>query len=770
MTEVLSPVGSIDSFYAAINSGCDAIYLAGNNYGARKAIDKFDIYEIKKMTEVAHKYNVKVYITVNTLIFDDEIDELLKYTDELYLNNVDAFIIQDLGLIELFSNRYKDLDLHISTQRNTVNIEEIKYYERFKNIKRVVLARETSIDIIKEIKKNTNLEIEVFVHGAICMCYSGECLFSSLIFNRSGNRGECAQPCRLKYSLKENDNILSKDTYLLSPKELNTIEYIDKLLEIGVDSLKIEGRIKSPEYVSFVTEMYKEKVKNKYKKITDIEKEIFKRVYNRSFTKGYLFNEDSNNIVNTFRPNHLGIKLGTVLDQFSSSLVIKLENKLTRLDGLRILRNNKEDIGITVDKIYKGNIEVNEASSGDIVRIESYKIKKDDYKGSLVLVTYSKSISEQLKSKIDNEIKIDKIPLNLKLELRLNEYPKLTDTIKNIYVIGDNKVSTALSKPLEYDTINKQLDRFKETPYFLNSLKVEMDKNVFIPLGLLNNLRRELIEKLEKTKEEYNRSINKIFQIKNFNIKKTNDVFIGINTLEQFKASYKLGYKKYYINDLKLYKKLKEEYDDLILIYELDRVVYKYPNIDLNTISVNEIGSITKYNNELYSSSYLNCTNIYACYNLIKAGIKKISLSYELNENNILSFNKKYEETFKTAPNLEIVLYDRCDLMVMKYCLIRHHYKNDKGCKLCTKNVYNLIDRNNESIRVLGTHECGNILLNPKILCLFKYKDELLNSGITNFRINFTVESEEEVLNVLTHYNENLALEGKEYTFGRFNK
>ena len=240
MTEILSPVGSFEAFYSAINAGSDALYLAGNKYGARKAIDDFSLEDIKLIVKISHLYKVKVYVTINTLIFDDEIDELIDYTDKLYLMGVDAFIIQDLGLLNLFSKRYKDLDLHISTQANTKTLEEVKFYEQFKNVTRIVLARETSIDEIRRIKENTKLEIEVFVHGAICMSYSGNCLFSSLTFNRSGNRGECAQPCRLKYTLLENNKVLDDNKYLLSPKELNTIYYVSELVKLNIDSLKIE--------------------------------------------------------------------------------------------------------------------------------------------------------------------------------------------------------------------------------------------------------------------------------------------------------------------------------------------------------------------------------------------------------------------------------------------------------------------------------------------------------------------------------------------------
>jgi len=246
MPELLAPVGNMECLKAAINAGCDAVYLAGRNFGARSFAGNFSNEELIDAINISHLYGVKVYVTVNTLVYDIEVDRFLNYIDFLHKNNADAVIMQDIGMIDLVRKTYPNLEIHASTQLHIHNLEGVKFCGEL-GLKRVVLARETPIELIEEIKNNTDLELEIFIHGALCMSYSGQCLISALIGNRSGNRGTCAQICRQPYSLEIDGKIVSNNEYLLSTKDLNTLENIGKLIECGIDSLKIEGRMKRPE-------------------------------------------------------------------------------------------------------------------------------------------------------------------------------------------------------------------------------------------------------------------------------------------------------------------------------------------------------------------------------------------------------------------------------------------------------------------------------------------------------------------------------------------
>ena len=249
--ELLAPAGNFEALKAAIYNGADAVYLGGKKFGARKFASNFDENEMVEAINFVHLYNKKIYVTVNTIVYNDEIDECLNYIEFLHKNSVDALIMQDLGLISLVRKTFPSLEIHASTQAHNHNIENIKFLETL-GVKRVVLAREVSIDEIN--KFDTNMDIEVFIHGALCVSYSGCCLFSSLNGSRSGNRGECVGSCRLPYKLSDGKNIIKTEgDYLLSMKDLCTAPYLKEILDSKIVSLKIEGRMKSPEYVGFVT-------------------------------------------------------------------------------------------------------------------------------------------------------------------------------------------------------------------------------------------------------------------------------------------------------------------------------------------------------------------------------------------------------------------------------------------------------------------------------------------------------------------------------------
>ena len=261
-----------------------------------------------------HLRNVLVFVTINTIIFEEELNDLFKYTDYLVQNNVDALIVQDIGIIEEFCTRYPEIEIHASTQMNSYNLEQIKYLKNI-GVNRVILARETSLEDIKYISSKIDIDLEVFIHGALCVSYSGNCSLSYFRGGRSGNRGECAQPCRLKYRLVKNDKVVSNSSYLMSTKDLMTIEYLNEIVSSGVKSLKIEGRMKKPSYVAATVKAYKEALENCDTTGFDLTKRIseLQVSFNREYTKGYLLGELPFKINNANRPNHQGVEIGKVL-------------------------------------------------------------------------------------------------------------------------------------------------------------------------------------------------------------------------------------------------------------------------------------------------------------------------------------------------------------------------------------------------------------------------------------------------------------------------
>ena len=365
MHELLVPAGDMECLKQAVHNGCDAVYLACKSFGARKFAKNFDNEEIIEAINFCHLYGVKVYVTMNTLIKNNEVDKFLEQVEFLHKNRVDALIMQDFGMICLVRETYPNLEIHASTQANISSKEICKLYYDL-GVKRVVFSRELSIDEIDNI--DIPIEKEAFIHGALCISYSGECLMSNMLGGRGGNRGECAGSCRLPYALKENDKIISKNKYLLSTKELNTSPNIDRLLNSTIYSFKIEGRMKSPLYVGFITRLYRNLID---KKEFDLKKETdkLKTIYNREFTLGRIFNANDIELMNPVSPNHIGLEIGKVLEVTKDKIKIKINpgNEIHQYDAIRFLNSNK---GLIINYLYdkKNNLI---SSSTDICYIDN---------------------------------------------------------------------------------------------------------------------------------------------------------------------------------------------------------------------------------------------------------------------------------------------------------------------------------------------------------------------------------------------------------------
>lgn len=712
MVELLAPVGNMECLKAAINAGCDAVYLSGRNFGARSFAGNFSKEELEIAINTCHLYGVKVYITVNTLIYDVEVDRFMDYIDYIHKLGCDAVIMQDIGMIDLVRKTYPNLEIHASTQANIHNLEGVKLCEKL-GIKRVVLARETPIELVREIKQNTNTEIEIFVHGALCMSYSGECLMSALIGSRSGNRGTCAQICRQPYSLEIDGEFVNNNEYILSTKDLNTLDHIGELIECGVDSLKIEGRMKRPEYVYLVTSMYRKAIDNyiKYKKTKITEKDIknLKKLFNREFTKGFLFNEDNDNFTNTYRPNHLGIEIGTVLDYKKGQVIIKLNDDLNINDGIRIIGNN--DTGSIITIMYKNKSRVNKAIKGDIISIP---FKENIEKNSKVLKTTDYN---QIKE-IENNIKINKkIKISGKCILKVGEPIKLiVNDYKNIVEkASDYIVENSIKSETTVARIEEQLKKLGDTIYEFDNLEIKSDYNIFVPINKLNELRRIVMHTLDnlrmyKTnykKEKYNICVD--------NFEKESNKNILVSTYEQY-LNIKNNYDIIYIDNLEEFNKIND-----------NKCILKLPRInehlkDYNSkLLVSDLGSVYKYKN-VDTDFSLNITNSYSVSFLHSLGVKKITLSPELNYKQIKTLIDKYEERYNKHPNLEVIVEANIEAMVCKYNMLKK-YNKEEGY---------LVDRFNNKYKI----KVKNNLMYIYDYKSIKLEENYFDIGVNNVRIN----------------------------------
>ncbi len=718
--EILAPAGDYNTFITAVEAGANAVYISGKNFGARAFATNFSLDEIKEAVTFAHLRGVRVYVTVNTIIYEHEFTEVSKYIDELYNLNVDALIVQDLGLIHFIRKTYPDFELHLSTQANVYDIETLKVYKSL-GIKRIVLARETPLEDIKKFKE-LGIELEVFVHGALCYAFSGNCLMSYSIGKRSGNRGTCAQPCRKKYKIIENNLFISHSKSYLSMKDLNTLEYIDKLIEVGIDSFKIEGRMKSPEYVYITIKAYKEQLdrisSNKSILIDDTTTEKMKLSFNRTYTKGYLFNETNSQITNIDNVNHQGLKIGKVINQTNNAIEIKLTYPLFQHDGIRILAN--KEIGLTAQKMFVDGIDRKIAYTGEIVKLP---IKIESVKNCEVVKTLSKSVQDEVDAYLNEEH--IKFSIFGKLIVKYNEPLTLTLKCGNIEVtIKTDKLTELANNPQNRDFLQDKINKLKDTVYKLESLIVQTDNKAFVSVKQLNEIRRLGVDKLNQLRLESFRRVNIPYSYTDVKNESSNDTVFDIivHNQNQYEVCKELGFTNIYTD------------------YESDMMnAPRYSKDKFNNSIVHSLGQ--RGINSI-ASSYFNVINNNAIELLKILGFNKVYLSNELELKDLKDIELN---------NIGIMLYGRYDLMVSRHCMIAKHFNfNHNKCGKCLKNDYKIVDEYNNYFPIFtNSKNCSIRILDYKITNNVKDYQTYNSIGIKNYLLVFTTETKEDIVKIL---------------------
>ena len=639
--ELLVPAGDMNCLRQAIFNGCDAVYLAGLKFGARKYAPNFTETEIVKAIKLCHLYGVKIYVTMNTLIKNDEVEEFIEQVDFLYKNGVDALIMQDFGMICYVRELFPNLEIHASTQAN-ISFKEVcqLYYDL--GVKRVVLARELSLDEIKDI--DVPIEKEVFIHGALCISYSGRCLMSSMLGSRSGNRGECVGCCRMPFTLIENNKEIIKNKYLLSTKELNTTTKINDLINSNIDSLKIEGRMKSSIYVGFITRLYRHLLDGEKLDLVK-ENNNLKTIYNREFTLGRLFNTNDKDLMNQKFSNHQGLAIGKVCGFIDDKVKIKISKGecLNQYDAIRF-PNSKE--GFIVNYLYDSNMNlINSCDTECYVQKKGF-IKDND----VVLKTQDYKLN---KSYEELPKRMILITITVKAILGKELIVIFSDGVNTIKKRGPI-VEKSLNSPLEESSIIKHLSKLGNTPFIVNKYNIEKDNNIFIPVSSLNNIRRELVEELiNKRENKSNNYLRKEVRFKKDN-KKVNNCLISclVHNEEQLNTTLKLNIKRIYVTN----KELFDKYHNNPEVYYVD---------ENNQINSKPRVLDTSYLGHEVAGYSLNVTNIYTAYYLSKIGYKIINLSVELKEDEINDFISKYQSMFGNN-NFEVLTYGYIENMIIK--------------------------------------------------------------------------------------------------------
>ncbi len=722
MIELLSPVGDFECLKAAVQNGADSVYFGADMFSARAFAHNFNLENLEKAIHYAKIRGVKTNLTLNTLIKDDEFTFALNLAKKAYEYGIDAIIVQDLGLATKLLELFPDLPLHASTQMTVHSLSGALELQNL-GFKRVILARELSMDEIDYISKNTDIEIECFAHGALCISYSGQCLFSSMIGGRSGNRGKCAQPCRLPYELFENNKKINSG-YLLSTRDLCSLDYIPSFIKIGIKCLKIEGRMKSPEYVATVTRIYKKYINlalshQPYVVDKKDRKELM-QVFNRGMSSsGHLDNEPNKNLVFKDKPNNMGLWLGKVQNYNKNKGLITVKLKEPIKIGDTISLENEQGV-YTISELMENNKNIVETKIGQTVTIGRMKgnIACNDklYKMS------SKDLSSFAKQSYQKENR--QIPLNGKITIKKGKPISIHITPANsVALYKDLNIHYELNefpmeaknKPLEEKTVIQQITKTSATPYQFKNVTVILDDNVFIPkISTLNQLRRNALQQVEDYAIHH---CSRNYQEKASS--KATSYAIKDTILSDMRSYAK---NDFYLANTKIsvllnclnpdfdYTKLSQQIDNLYipLKYFIRR---KYDSI-LKTVSQNfntyiYMPTIIKgnYRNLFYANAE-NSVKKYDIRGFVISNICNIALLNELftdldkyfklvanytfnvfNSNTVLTLKELGISRFTISPELdkntihslcqynylqkELMVYGRIPLMNMKYCLLR---------------------------------------------------------------------------------------------------
>ena len=772
--ELLAPAGSWEALEAAVNAGADAVYMGGKAFGARQYASNFDREEMAKAVYFAHMHRVRIYITVNTLVDDSEMQDLASYL--LFLNNVgvDGIIVQDLGVIRLAKQIVPDLPLHASTQMTVTNSSGVDFSIEA-GMERTVVARELSLEEIKA-ACSRGTEIETFIHGALCVCYSGQCLMSSLIGGRSGNRGRCAQPCRLPYKLmnaKGEDMLAGKDAgqYLLSPKDMNTLEILPELIEAGVVSYKIEGRMKRPEYVAVVVDAYRRAI-DSYKagnyNVPQQDLDNIEQIFNRDFTTAYMTHRPGREMMSDRRPNNRGVLVGRVakLDKARNKATIKLDKELHLGDGLEFWVSVGGRVGTTVTEMLRSGESVSVAKVGEQVTID---VPNGVRLNDRVFRTLDAGLMAYAQQFFGPDAK-KRIPVDAVVTAKLGEPMKimLTDDEGNVgYGETNFIVEEARKRALDDDVVRKQVDRLGTTEYFLNSLTFEHDDNVMVPMSEMNEARRMAAESLDAARleafaparkqrhsykaelvprEKGNRNRNAIITVHCDTVPKVEEALRGGADRILFAGdafSTKVITNEDYRTVVAMVRKAGKEVafatpriikEAQLKFFDKFFALWNELAPDYVYISNNGLWPLAKkYENlKLWADMTLNIYNVQSLEFWHEAGAQGALLSPELTMGQV-------EHLAAVSPMpVECMVQGRLEMMVSEYC-VGGSFLGDlhKGaCKFNCKEPLFLGDRKDAAFPVVGDQYCKMHILNAHELSMLTNVKHMEDIGVASLRID----------------------------------
>lgn len=785
--ELLAPAGDWDSLIAGLAAGADAVYLGGKLFSARQSAVNFDPAELRKACDLLHLQGKKIYVTVNTLINDSELEDAFRYLQEIYNIGVDAVIVQDLGLISLIRHYLPDLEIHASTQM-TIHNTEGALFLKSRGIKRVVLARELTGTEVEAIINESGLEVEVFIHGALCVCYSGQCLLSSMIGGRSGNRGRCAQPCRMEYQLLRDGQVLkTAGSFLLSPKDLALFSLIPELFRIGVRSLKIEGRMKRPEYVYSVVRVYR-RLLDRYLadpagfRVEPSETKELEEPFNRGFTTGYFGRNRNADLMSFSRPNNRGVYLGRIktANYSTHQVTLELEADLEVGDQVEVWISQGGRAAGPIRSLNREGRTALSASSGQKV---GFEIGGRINPGDRVFKVFSSRLSQEMK-RVLSEAAL-KIPLSAEVDGACNQPLRLTfrDGAGNEgTAISSLLLRPAQNRPLTTEVFKEHLGRIGNTPFSLAELHLKIGENQMLPLSELNQVRREALMKLIEAKLQpfqrppvqftFFRNEEKFLNVKPApvllsawaaDLKSVKEaakagvdlIYVGGDELigfhwetgifkEALEIAHRAGSRLVIglprINREGQLQQLESYLQEVFLLEETDGII------------VSDLGGLYRVMTDTDLPIFLNYTlnvfNSYTAQSLSDPRIKQITLSPELTLEQIKKIN-----SHSSPLGLEVIIHGPMELMVSEYCPVGAAVSPGQECgRYCGKAQFYLRDRLNLDFPVFTDQFCRMHLMNSKDLCLYEDLVKLVETPGLVLRLELKSFSSREATRLIHAY------------------
>ena len=800
MVELLAPAGSREALAAAVENGADAVYLAGNRFGARAYAENFDEAALREAIRYAHLRGVAVHVTVNTAVDDTELSGLADYLRFLEDAGADAVLVQDLGVARLAREVAPGLPLHASTQMTVHNLAGVRALEDL-GFSRVVLSREMSLAEIREICAESNIEIEVFAHGALCVCYSGQCLMSSMIGGRSGNRGRCAQPCRLTYELvDENGQEVTNGAagkYLLSPRDLKTIDLLPELIGAGVASLKLEGRMKRPEYVAVATAAYRSAIDRARSDKTDEaaareENRRLAQIFNRDFTTAYLLKNPGREMMSDRRPNNRGLLVGRVVsyDAEEKRVHVKLTESLAVGDQADVWVKTGGRVTETVCELRdaKGR-EIKRGFAGDEV---TFPLSRAAHPHDRIFCVYDSALTEEARASYTGAGK-RRIPVRLTVTAKVGEPFFVTASADGVRAEAKSEYicPKAEKRPLTKETLEKQMERMGTTAYALEVLEADIGDGVMVPMSVMNETRREALSQLDEARlsktaarraevaARFSASEEKakqdVYRKKKDSLPK---LVVHADTPEKARAAVEAG------AEIVLYGG--DAYDHHLVTPEEYRTVWELlrsegrsvslatprilrerflPSLAplLRTLSdapaddvyVHHLGAlrIVREYTELpvVSDFSLLAYNASAIRELADLGFSRATLSPELN------FTQIEALTQKSVLPVECIVHGRLELMVSAYCALGS-FLGDVGsgaCYVpCVKGKYYLKDRTGALFPVVTDAGCQMHILNSKVLSMLPQAGRFARLGAERIRIDGRYMTAREIGEIVRRYRE----------------